>query len=262
MRRSIGLLGVVLFLFSIAHVSGCARVLPAPAPLRTTPTHAMASGDRLSRCLVVMLPGFGDTDADFREHGFEAAIDTRNLPVDTVAVSATFGYYARRTLLERMRIDVLEPARAAGYEQIWLLGISMGGMGTLLVASDEHAHQREVAGIVLLAPYLGDAQVQKEVASAGGLARWQPPAPTPDEDYAFGVWRWLKVATDKPESAPAIYLGAGDADDRGLGYRALAAALPPGHLFSAKGPHDWGPWNVMWNAFLDTSDLRARCTLH
>jgi pimeloyl-ACP methyl ester carboxylesterase len=207
-----------------------------------------------------MLPGFGDTDSDFHDHGFEQAIDARNLPVDTIAVSATIGYYMRETLLERMRTDVLDPARAQGYEQIWIVGISMGGIGTLLVAKDQATRHRELAGIVLLAPYLGTDDVQKEVANAGGLAKWQPSAPRPDEEYSRGVWRWLKTATEQPQSSPAIYLGAGDADRRSAGYDALAAALPHSHVFHTPGPHDWEPWGVMWAKFLDSSDLRARCS--
>src|SRR5215469_11550864 len=107
--------------------TACSLIFPAPAPMRTLRRPAAAG--RPSRCLVVFLPGMGDHETDFVEHGFLDAMSARGMAVDAIAADATFGYYLNRTVVSRLHDDVLQPAREAGYRQIWLVGISMGGMG-------------------------------------------------------------------------------------------------------------------------------------
>jgi hypothetical protein len=46
--------------------------------------------------------------------------------VDLVAVDALLGYYLRRTVLERLRQEVVAPARGASYE-VWLGGAASPG---------------------------------------------------------------------------------------------------------------------------------------
>lgn len=248
------LTAAVVVLFAAA---GCASWLPASTPIRTATTRAQ--DDTIGQCLLVFLPGFGDSEEDFADHGFPQALRARNLPIDTISVNATFGYYARRTVLERVRVDVLDPARAAGYTKIWLAGISMGGLGVQLVARDEQLRGRPIEGIILIAPYLGEEKVQKEVVAAGGVAKWTPTPATGPDDYDHDLWRWLKTVTEKPDGAPTLYLAAGDKDKLGAGHRLLAAALPDNRVFRTPGGHDWGPWSVLWADFLDHSDFRARC---
>lgn len=222
--------------------------------MRTLPNRARPDGQ--ARCLLVFLPGMGDSDKDFAEHGFIDALRTRKLSVDTVSANATFGYYARRTLLERIETDILAPARSKGYAEIWFAGVSMGGLGSVLVAKN---HASELEGIVLLAPYLGDDDVLEEIEKAGGVATWQPPTPLAEDDYQRDLWRWMKGALAQPEIAPQIYLAAGDRDKLGTGHRILAAALPKQRVFRTAGKHDWGTWSVLWADFLDHSDFRTHC---
>jgi pimeloyl-ACP methyl ester carboxylesterase len=241
---------------ALAGTSGCGLIFAAPKPMPKI--EQFAREDRGSRCLVVFLPGFGDDARGFLNHGFADAFRARGIDVDVISTGATFGYYMRRTLLARLREDVLVPARARGYEQIWVVGVSMGGLGTLLLAKDQDAAGTPLAGIYLLAPYLGRESLLREIDGAGGLARWQPGKGAPD-DYQRDVWRYLKRIIGPPASAPAVYLGAGDRDNLGYGHRVLAAALPNGHVFSTPGGHDWGPWSILWSDFLDDSDFRERC---
>ena len=208
-----------------------------------------------SRCLIVFLPGFGDSAESYDDHGFVDALRARSLPVDIVAANATFGYYADRTFLTRVHDDVFVPARRRGYEQIWLVGTSMGGMGALLLAKQEPT---AFAGVFLMAPYLGGQDTLHEIDRAGGLARWQPTSIAPD-DYERGMWRFLQGLTAQPSASPALYLGAGETDKLRYGHTILAAALPPERVFRTPGGHDWGPWSVLWADFLDRSDFRDRC---
>ena len=217
--------------------AGCNLFFPAPTPMRTVERTADAS--HRSRCLVVFLPGFGDDENAFVEHGFPDAFRARGLPIDSISTGATYGYYSRRTVLARLREDVIGPARAKGYEQIWLVGVSMGGLGSLLLAKDQDPN---LAGVFLLAPYLGDEDLFEEIDKAGGLARWQP-GPIAEGDYQRDIWRYLKHVTETPQGPPALYLGAGDKDKLSHGHRLLSAALPADHAYSTPGGHDWGPWS-------------------
>ena len=234
-----------------ALAAGCASWLPAPEPMHTLSSRAYP--DKPARCLFVLLPGLGDSDGDFADHGFIAALQQRQLSVDTISANATLGYYARETLLARLETDVLAAASKAGYHEIWVGGISLGGMGSLLVARH---HASEIAGVVLIAPYLGDDELLDEIEAAGGLARWRPGAVG---DYRRETWRWLQAATQRPDTAPKIYLAAGDRDKLRQGHHLLASALPPERVFHTNGKHDWGPWSVLWRDFLDHSDFAAHC---
>jgi pimeloyl-ACP methyl ester carboxylesterase len=84
------------------------------------------------------------------------------------------------TFAERLRAEVIEPAQARGYDDIWLLGVSIGGFGSLLYAGEFPA---DIRGIVLLAPYLGGSRTPRAIEAAGGLEVWRGAArPSPFVD--------------------------------------------------------------------------------
>jgi pimeloyl-ACP methyl ester carboxylesterase len=220
-------------------------------PLRATAGRA--------RCLVVFLPGFGDSAEDFEDNGFVAEVSKRRLSVDMVAAHATLGYYARGTLQDRLATDVIAPARARGHEQVWLVGMSMGGMGTLLYS---RAHAAEVTGVLALAPYLGDGDLIDEVHEQGGLASWQAPARVDalnEDNYQREIWRWLRALSRGEERGPNLYLGYGRSDKLRHADALMATALPPDHTYLIDGAHDWRTWKVLLGQFLDASDFARSC---
>jgi len=240
---------------ALAVLSGCASLLPAPVPMQSRASHVDATTK--ARCLMVLLPGFGDSDASFDEHGFIAELRARKLSVDTVSADSKVGYYARGMLADRIDADILSP-NTAGYEQVWFTGISMGGIGTLLTAQ----RHPEIAGLVLIAPFLGDNDLIGEIIAAGGLAKWKaPPKPAVQtkDNYQRDTWRWLQHTVANPASLPLIYVLSGDRDSGFRAHRLLASNLPPERVFRDKGDHDWGPWKRLWIDFLDHSDFAARC---
>ena len=204
-----------------------------------------------------MLPGLGDSEHDFVSHGFIRELRIRKLSVDTIRANAMIGYYSKNTLRDRIDADFYLEARKH-YEQVWFVGISLGGLGSLLMAQ---RHGLDIAGMLLLAPYLGE-DVVDEIVAAGGLARWQPPAAIAKDDYEHELWAYIKTATAHPEAAPAIYLASGDQDRFGAGHRMLAPLIPAERRFRVRGEHDWGPWFTLWVDFLDHSDFAARCADH
>ncbi|MDO9006267.1 MAG: alpha/beta hydrolase-fold protein [Aquabacterium sp.] len=210
-----------------------------------------STGARRAPVLLVMLPGAYDTPRDFIEHGFVAAVRERHLDVDIQLVDAHVAYYTGQTILERLQQDVIEPARQHGYRQIWLAGISIGGMGALAYTA---THPADIAGVVALAPYLGPRNISADVVRAGGLRSWPDESQwLPEDDMDRRLWLWLKSRTlsPPPEGPPLLYWGYGLADRFALGHKAVAEALPADKVFTVEGGHDWPAWISLWHQVLD-----------
>lgn len=217
------------------------------------------AAEKPAKCLFVFLPGFGDGAEHFVKYGFFEAVRTRGLSADLVAADATIGYYNKGTFTERVEADVVGPLRNKGYQQTWVVGMSMGGMGTLMY-SREHASQ--VTGFYALAPFLGSASLVQEIKDAGGLRAWKAPPKTEkleEATYQRELWRWLQELTADPASSPKVYLGWGTEDRLGESASVLAAALPADHVFTVPGPHKWVPWRNLWDRFLDESEIKQAC---
>ena len=233
-------------------LSGCAAFLSAPVPMAS-----VRDPQPGAKCLLVFLPGAGDSAEDFARHGFVAALRGHDLSVDVVAANATRGYYAKGVLVERLHDDVIAPAQARGYQQTWLIGMSMGGLGTLLYS---HDYPHEVTGVLALAPFLGGPSLIEELQQTG-LARWPapPPGPLAEATYQRELWRWLQAVTAGREEGPQLSIGWGRADRLGPAARVLAAALPPERVYEVDGAHAWGPWKESLEAFLARSDFSRSC---
>lgn len=220
----------MLFLFLF--LGGCFGIAPTEEPLPVIETRSESARHDT---LVVMLPGRGDRADTFIREGFEQA--GRQHGFDTVATDAHFGYYMKRSLLPRLHEDVVVPAREAGYTNIWFLGISMGGFGSLLYAAENPG---QVDGIILLAPFLGDEKGIDEIAASGGLEQWDAGS-SRLKDYEVGVWEWLRDA-DTP-----VILGFGESDGMADGYRRiLADVLDPSRVYTIEGGHTWTAWKPLW----------------
>jgi len=129
--------------------------------------HHRAPGSGTDRPLLIMLPGAGIEAAAFSENGLVAALHEQEPAVDIAALRPDITLYLDGGFVEALHRAVVEPALAQGYTRIWLLGISLGGMGALLYAS---AHGALVEGLILLAPFLGTRGTLAEMTKAGGLA--------------------------------------------------------------------------------------------
>jgi S-formylglutathione hydrolase FrmB len=225
-------------------LGGClytrAAVIPMPFTEHPSPERA--------RGVVVFLPGLGDDPALFVDHGFVTKVNGRGY--DAVTVDAHFGYYRDRILKPRLDEDVMSKL-AARYERIWLVGISLGGFGSIAYAVE---HQDRVAGIVALAPFLGEEDAFGDVERAGGLGPWDPGDPTQIEDRderAFReLWAWLSGYA-KAQPRPPLYLGYGDRDRFVRSSSLIARALPEAHVEVQPGGHDWKTWKPVFEALID-----------
>lgn len=245
-------------LLGAAAVAGCAALREPVVPMPTQMVRAACPADTL----LVLLPGIHSSISEFERDGrWLSALRERRIAADVLLADAHMGYYREQSVVDRLQADVFAQARAAGYRQVWLAGISLGGFGSLL---NEWAVPGKTSGLIMLAPYLGEPPLLDQIEAAGGLRRWQPPERAPQSDdmraeVELRLWRWLQQHTDgATTAAPPLYLAYGTEDRLAQGHRLLAAALPADRVFTTPGGHDWPQWRQLWLQVLDRVPL-PRC---
>lgn len=244
-----GTIAAVAAIALLSMLGGCSLWRPVTIPMSTlaapSPCHPRPD------TLLVMLPGAYSRPDEFLHEGFVRAVHERGVLADVLLVDAHVGYYAEKSIVERLHADVIEPALAQGYAHIWLVGISIGGFGSLIYSE---ARPQGISGVVTIGPYLGKPRLIDEIAAQGGLRSWvAPPGPLGVDDADQVVWRWLQ--TDAA-TRPAVFLGYGREDRFSVSHRLLAGSLPPHRVFTATGGHDWAPWLAVWKNILDAMPLK------
>jgi pimeloyl-ACP methyl ester carboxylesterase len=145
---------------------------------------------------------------------------------------------------------VIGPALARGYDEIWLVGASIGGYGSVSYASEFPA---DIRRIVLLAPYLGGRRLPREISAAGGLEAWD----AAQNAGPFGDgWAALQALVQRSDTM--IVLGFGGDDKLAATYAPLLEALPPSQVYTTAGGHAWTTWAPLWSEIKPTIDPAAR----
>jgi pimeloyl-ACP methyl ester carboxylesterase len=213
-----------------------------------TIAHA-AHAERSAPTRLLMLPAAYSGPEDFVRAGFVAAVRQRRLQLDLVFAGLELQHLTDRTVLARLRQELLLPARAQGCS-IWLGGISLGGYVALCCAE---RYPQEIDGLCLFAPYLGSHIVTGEIARADGVHAWRPGEIAEDDDERR-VWRFIKTRGTR---ALPIHLGLGREDRFAARHQLLASALAPGSVDIVPGGHDWPTWYRLWENFLDARFVSA-----
>lgn len=191
--------------------------------------------------LVILLPGRGDDLDGLRDTGMAQVIQKAWPQADVLLAGATMNYYAEGKVAQRLHDEIIVPARARGYKQIWLTGASLGGMGALMY---ERVYPHDVTGIVLYAPFMGEPSVIKQLA--GNVASWDPgpkPAVLDADNYETEIWRVVKGWQD-PAEAQRVWLVCGDSDRFIEAAKLISPLLPRDHFVEVKGGHDWDVWDA------------------
>ena len=227
-------------------LGGCYLLQSASEPIPAERFEsASASG------LVVLLPGFGDGPKHYVDNGFVDAVRSANPAFDVVAVNAHFGYYRNYSVIERLHQDILAPARER-YDEIWLVGISMGGFGA---AAYGMTYPELVDGLILLAPYMGSPEVVEDVMASGELGRWIPPdLDSIDDDKErrfYELWLFYQQYVAAPGRKPRLYLGYGDRDHLREPNAFVAGVLAPERSLMLPGGHKWAVWQPLFTELVD-----------
>ena len=223
-------------------------IRPASRPI--TALHVRVSRAAPRPCLLVLLPGLFDTPDAFFESGFVDDARRASGRCDLLAVDSSLAYYTDGSIVDVLTGDVLWLARARRYEEIWVVGISMGALGAVLLA--EH-NPGSVRGLVLIAPWVGEDDLVGPVARAGGLRAWRaPPIDRRRRDLRqanYIALSWLRAHPERA-SGPEIYLGVGEQDRRRATTELIAEVIEPERVRRVPGGHDWRTWRAVWQSIL------------
>lgn len=245
-----GIFRLSLAIASVLTLSACTFFYTDTIPMGTLEYRTEAGGP--ARTLLVMLPGRLSSADRFRTEGFVDQVRSAGFDLDVIAVEAHVGYYYNQTIVERIRQDIIVPARARGYRNIWMLGISLGGMGAIWY---DRTHPGDLDGLVLLAPYLGEKPIVDEVETAGGLRRWRREE-VDMEGFPEDIWGMAKGYVDRQATVGRLFLGYGLQDSLARSNSLLARELPGDQVVTLAGAHDWTTWRLLLARFLENRLLQ------
>lgn len=226
----------LLWVFAMC-CAGCAFLRSPRTPMESIAFREQ--GPTRARGAIVLLPGFGDRPEAFSKHGFVAELLRAEPQYDVFAADAHFGYYRKRSLIERLDRDVIAPLKQRGYRELWLMGTSMGGFGAVGYARE---HPERIRGLVLFAPYMGPKEVVREVKQRG-LCAYEHAAQAIDSEAAFARanFAWLAQQACR-ERTVALFVAVGDGDGLLAANQVVGDALPAGHMLVLPGGHGWKVW--------------------
>lgn len=227
----------MIFLLSTACVPGGGAATKIPFEQKPAPQ------GNSGKILVVVLPGRGDDVANLKASGIANAIQDAMPEADVMLTGISLAYYMEGRMPTRLHEEIIVPARARGYKEIWLAGASMGGMGVLMY---DREYPGDATGLVLLAPYLGGRKVLKQINEAGGLANWDagPVPPSVDgNNFDRELWRYLKTWQNQNKTrSNHVWLAYGKSDRLSSAMPPLQKLLKPEHVFVREGGHAWVVW--------------------
>lgn len=230
---------MLALLAALSVAAGCALFKPAAIPMSSEYYHYQASNSTL----VVLLHGRGGAADNFVKYGAVEQIMNCQPKANIVGVDSHFAYYRERIIEERLREDVVKPALESGVKQVWLLGISVGGLGSLVYRL---RYTDDIEAVILMAPYLGEWDELEAYAQNPQLART-----TGDPEF-IEIWDGI---TGIPLDDPAITLAFGEDDDNNSQHRWLAGLLDENRVISGPGNHKWSSWQKLWPEALKRSGL-------
>jgi pimeloyl-ACP methyl ester carboxylesterase len=202
-----------------------------------------ASAGHAAPTRVVMLSAAFTEPSDFVQNGFARAVAERALDMDLIFAGFRLEHLIDGSIFERLRDESIAPAQAPEC-RLWLGGISLGAYIALGCA---RRFEQELAGLCLLAPYLGSHLITGEIERAQGVEGWRA-AELGQDDEDRRIWEFIRTLRTQPL---AVHLGLGREDRFGPRQRLLAAALPPSSVDIVPGGHDWPTWRALWDRFLD-----------
>ena len=225
-----------------ALTSACALLRPAGVPIGSEYFHYEPSNSTL----VVLLHGRGGKATTFVKYGAVDQIRACHPGTNILGVDSHFGYYRERIIEQRLRQDIIGPALKNGIDRVWILGISVGGLGGLVYRQN---YPDDIEAVVMMAPYLGDWDELSAYLTT-------PPSAHDRLDPEFvDIWNRLSSTVNEP---PWLTLAFADDDGFSHQHRWLAGLLGSERVASGPGGHNWNAWRKLWPEALQRSGLCNR----
>ncbi len=232
-----------LLVMSLLSTSACVYLQQTTRPIQSHYYYY----DQSSTTLVLLLPGLGEYPEQFVKQGIVDQLTSCRADANILGVNSHFGYYREASLLQRLQQDIIDPAKDEGIRQFWLLGVSLGGLGSLMTYRDNF---ETVQGAILMAPYIGD-----EDALSAFIAN--PEKPQVANARQVELWRWLNSESGK---AANITLTYGDGDRLNAQHEWLAGLLDKSNVVKTAGKHNWSTWKLLWPEALLQSGICVKAS--
>ena len=237
----------ILLILLIAATQGCAYFRDTDSPVSWA--HYKTSSEK-TKNLIVFLPGIRNDMYSFEKAGFFENIDQYHPEFDVITVNVHLGHYLHGVMVKQLHKNVIQSAKAMGYERIVLAGISLGGYGSLWY---NHEHGNEIKGIMLFSPYLGDKNIIDTIKLKGGVNNWKMTSRLEDANFGEKVWHWIYDDISGKKSNTLLVYGQ---DDRYVeAERLLATYLPESQVIESVGSHDWVTWRALWFELLKSRQI-------
>lgn len=204
-------------------------------------------GDGKGKTLVVLLPTVAGHGKLYEQQGLIDISRKHGAIVDIMAIDVQPTLYLKKRIVEKMKSRVIDPAKAEGYEHIYLLGTSLGGHAALLYTME---YPNDIEGLFLFAPFISDPFVTKIIGEAGGLLAWEE-CPLYAWEYSCKLWKLIRAYMSNPERRASVFLGYGTEDRFVESCEVLAEILPPENVFTEPGGHSWKTWKKLWEKMLN-----------
>jgi pimeloyl-ACP methyl ester carboxylesterase len=195
--------------------------------------------------LLVMVTGMGMTASDFGTRGLISAAEENHRSIKITAFDPGFDGYLDGSAETDLLTTIDDARRIFRPGRVWLAGISLGCQALLRCAK----RQPDLAqGLILITPYLASTGLIAEITRADGLRNWSK-ANTGRTEPERALMAWL--AQTPMSLLPRIFLGRAAADRFAMTATLMADLLPPNHVVTVPGAHDWESWGALWQLILD-----------
>ena len=201
--------------------------------------------------LLVALRGIGGSIESFEQYGFIEALHEHYPEYDVIIPDAHFQFYRERIIDQRLRTEILLPAKAQGYETIWLVGTSLGGLGSLLsMAADDEQNKHLLSGAVLIAPISGSEEFHALLEESMKTQKpiTQEMLHEKDDKDLLPLWQWILKSGNAFEQGN-IWLAYGRQDEYS-GHNLLATRLAASHVIAIDGNHRPKVFAELWKIVL------------
>jgi hypothetical protein len=192
--------------------------------------------------LIILLPSFGGEGAHYKESGLIKTFRDKGGEAHLKILDVKPSLYLGSKIIDLLKTEVITPAKKAGYEKIYLVGVSMGGHGALLYTTN---YPEEIEGTVVFAPFLSGPRMRSSIEKVGGIEKFEK-CPFIGWDYACNMWLMLKDYISSPKNKRRLILCYGTEDEFAKQNRILADMLPPVLVLTVPGGHDWKTWKKLW----------------